>query len=87
MTSRGIWRRTVEPLINHTPRWMAQGMGYQRLWLWGGRLKISRFEKSQQFQKNQEIYVYTEMVLLTVLSFTFSFLVKLEHQQPERASF
>ncbi|KAF8227704.1 hypothetical protein L208DRAFT_1295270, partial [Tricholoma matsutake] len=24
---------TVEPLITHTPRWMAQGMGYEGLWV------------------------------------------------------
>ncbi|KAF8811548.1 hypothetical protein BYT27DRAFT_7221402 [Phlegmacium glaucopus] len=31
---------TVEPVITHTPRWMAQAMGYYRLWVWRGMLKI-----------------------------------------------
>ena len=31
---------TVEPLITHTPRWMAELMGYEGLWPLGGVLKI-----------------------------------------------
>ena len=31
---------TVEPLITHTPRWTAQTMPYEGLWLYRGRLKI-----------------------------------------------
>jgi hypothetical protein len=31
---------TVEPVLTHTPRWMAQAMGYYRLWLSRGGLKI-----------------------------------------------
>ena len=31
---------TVEPVITHTPRWMAQAMGYYRSWLSRGGLKI-----------------------------------------------
>ncbi|KAF8811961.1 hypothetical protein BYT27DRAFT_7088348, partial [Phlegmacium glaucopus] len=28
---------TVEPLLTHTRRWMAQGMGYGRLWVMRGQ--------------------------------------------------
>jgi len=28
---------TVEPLISHTPRWIARAMGYERLWVLRGR--------------------------------------------------
>jgi hypothetical protein len=39
---------TVEPLITHTPRWMAQGMGYEGLWPLGGVLRID----SENHRKN-----------------------------------
>jgi len=29
---------TVEPLISHTPRWIARAMGYERLWVLRGQL-------------------------------------------------
>jgi len=29
--------RTVEPLMSHTPRWIAQAMGYERLWVLRGQ--------------------------------------------------
>jgi hypothetical protein len=38
---------TVEPVITHTPQWMAQAMGYYRLWAWRGMLKIG----SKNYQK------------------------------------
>jgi len=28
---------TVEPLISHTPRWIARAMGYERLWFYRGQ--------------------------------------------------
>jgi len=28
---------TVEPLISHTPRWIARAMGYERLWVLRGQ--------------------------------------------------
>ena len=31
---------TVEPVITHTPQWMAEAMGYYRSWLSRGGLKI-----------------------------------------------
>ena len=31
---------TVEPVITHTPWWMAEAMGYYRSWLSRGGLKI-----------------------------------------------
>jgi len=31
---------TVDTLITHSIRWTTQGMGYQRLWVEGGMLKI-----------------------------------------------
>ena len=36
----GLFLATVETVITHTPRWMAQAMGYYRLWVWRGMLKI-----------------------------------------------
>ncbi|SRR6266446_2897464 len=38
---------TVEPLITHTDRWTGQGMGYQRVWVWGGvpKIELKKLEK------------------------------------------
>ena len=33
----GMWLCTVEPLIGHTPRWIARAMGYERLWVLRGQ--------------------------------------------------
>ena len=33
----GLALATVEPALTHTPRWMAQAMGYERLWAIAGQ--------------------------------------------------
>jgi hypothetical protein len=40
---------TVEPVITHTPRWMVGAMGYYRLWVLMGMLKID----SKKSRKDQ----------------------------------
>jgi len=42
---------TVGPLITHTPRWTAQAMGFQGLWVYGGGKKISAHESHEIFEK------------------------------------
>jgi len=42
---------TVRPLITHTPRWTAQAMGLQGLWVYGGGKKISAHESHKNFEK------------------------------------
>jgi len=42
---------TVRPLITHTPRWTAQAMGFQGLWVYGGGKKISAHESQENFEK------------------------------------
>ena len=36
ITFRHIIMYTVEPLLTHTPRWMARAMGYGGLWVMRG---------------------------------------------------
>ncbi|KAF8810478.1 hypothetical protein BYT27DRAFT_7006962, partial [Phlegmacium glaucopus] len=40
---------TVEPVITHTPWWMAQAMGYYRLWVWRGSIGESSSTSSPPF--------------------------------------
>jgi hypothetical protein len=49
--STAVCMYTVELLITHTPPWMAQAMGYYRLWVSKGVLKIES-KKSPKNRKN-----------------------------------
>ena len=42
---------TVRPLITHTPWWMAQAMGYYRLWVLKGMLKIESKKNHEKIMK------------------------------------
>ena len=43
---------TVEPLLTHTPRWMAQAIGYKRIWGMKGQFWC-KFE----FCSSQKVWV------------------------------
>jgi hypothetical protein len=51
--SKKLKMNTVDSLITHTPRWTAQGMGYEGVWALRAEPKIS-FKKLRKNQKKLE---------------------------------
>jgi len=54
---RNTYWFTVEPVITHTPRWMAEAMGYYGSWLSRGGLKIDLKAIAKFLGWNELIYV------------------------------
>ena len=55
---------TVDTPITHSPRWTPQGIVFQGLWVWGGRLKKA-FEKLQKnWEKSDKILDYVFILKL-----------------------
>ncbi|KAH9484772.1 hypothetical protein JR316_0001674 [Psilocybe cubensis] len=52
---RDVFIDTVEPLLTHTSRWTAQGMGYQGLWVSGGMLKTGLKIREKIVKNTQKI--------------------------------
>ena len=44
---------TAEPVLTYTPRWMAWAMGYYRLWLSRGGLKIDSKAIAKLLDQNE----------------------------------
>jgi hypothetical protein len=58
---------TVEPLITHTPRWTAQGMGYEGLWVSRGMLKIDLkiYGKIVENRREKKVGLHTIPLIVT----------------------
>ena len=49
---------TVGTLLTHTHRWTVQSMGFQGLWVWGGKLKIEFKNGKKKSEKNGKSSVF-----------------------------